>query len=76
MKRQIKIKCRHGVAYTIEASGSDGSIFRLQKMLEDCCCYVCRNHNCSCAIDGKQQCNEECVMYTKTPFCEKKGGKQ
>ena len=72
MKKYIEIKCRHGVTYTIESSCSEESIFRLQKMLEDCCCYVCRNLNCPYAIDGKQQCNEECVMYTKTPFCEKK----
>ena len=72
MKKLIEIKCRRGVTYTIKSFGSKGSIFRLQKMLEDCCCYVCHNHNCLYAIEGKQQCNKECEIYTKTPFCEKK----
>ena len=76
MKELIEINCRRGVTYTIKAFGSNGSIFRLQKMLEDCCCYVCYNHNCPYPIEGKQQCNKECEIYTKTPFCEKKGGEK
>ena len=76
MRKQIEIKCRQGITYSIKASGSEGSLLRLQKMLQDCCCYVCHNHNCHCAIDGKQPCNRECELYTKTPFCENRGDKK
>lgn len=74
MKKQIEIKCRRGVTYSIEAHGNNGSIYRLRKMLEDCCCYVCHNHDCYIAIEGKQKCENQCELYTKTPYCEPKGG--
>ena len=71
MKRQIEIKCRRGITYHIEAIGSKGSILRLKNMLEGCCCYVCHNHNCATAIEGKQDCKKECELYTQIPYCEK-----
>ena len=74
MKKRIEIKCRKGVTYSIEAHGTNGSIYRLRKMLEDCCCYVCHNHDCYIAVEGKQKCKNQCELYTKTPYCEKKGG--
>ena len=73
MIKKVEIKCRRGVTYSIEAKGSKGSIFRLKNMLENCCCYVCHNHNCSNVIEGKQKCNKECELYTTVPFCKKKG---
>lgn len=33
MKKKVEIKCRNGVAYSIEAAGSKGSVFRLKTCL-------------------------------------------
>lgn len=73
MKKQLEIKCRRGITYSIEAVGSNGSILRLQGMLANCCCYVCHNHDCHIAVEGKQKCKNECELYSKTPYCELKG---
>ena len=73
MKKKVEIKCRCGVTYSIEAAGSKGGILRLKNMLEDCCCYLCRNYSCLNVIEGKQKCNKECELYTTVPFCKKKG---
>ena len=71
MEKDIQIKCRRGVTYTIKVSGTKGSVLRLQKMLENCCCYMCHNHNCADITYRKQQCNKECEIYTKIHFCGK-----
>ena len=74
--KTIQVKCRHGVTYSIEVKGTKGSIFRLKQMLEDCCCYVCHNHNCATAREGKQDCRKQCEFYTRTPYCEIYGREQ
>ena len=61
---KIKVKCRHGVEYSLLAIGTKGEVYRL-------CCYVCHNHHCETPIEGKQECRNECELYGKR-FCEKK----
>lgn len=68
---KIKVKCRHGVEYSLMARGTDGECKRLQKMLTNCCCYVCHNHHCETPKEGKQECKNECELYGKV-FCKKK----
>lgn len=66
---KINVKCRHGVEYSTRVAGTWGEISRAEKMLANCCCYVCYNHNCKQAVLGKQQCREECMLFVKEPYC-------
>lgn len=71
----MKVKCRHGVEYDvilIAPRNSKGALIRTQRMLENCCCYVCYNRDCNQARTGKQECKNECELYTKNKYCEKK----
>lgn len=68
---KIKVKCRHGVEYSLMARGTDGECKRLQKMLTNCCCYVCHNRHCETPVEGKQECKNECELYGKV-FCKNK----
>lgn len=70
--KEYEIKCRHGVTYKVEFSGSKAAIARTIKMLENCCCYVCYNRDCIQPRTGKQECKNECELYTKDKYCEKK----
>ena len=67
--KEYEIKCRHGVTYKVEFSGSKAAIARTIRMLEACCCYVCHNRGCETPIEGKQDCKHECELYGKV-FCE------
>lgn len=51
---KINVKCRHGVEYSTRVAGTWGEISRTEKMLANCCCYVCYNHDCKQAVLGKQ----------------------
>lgn len=46
-----------------------GRDIETEKMLANCCCYVCYNHDCKQAVLGKQQCREECELFVKEPYC-------
>ena len=71
---KIKVKCRHGVEYSLLARGTKAEVNRLKAMLSDCCCYVCHNRHCETPIEGKQECRNECELYGKR-FCEKRMNK-
>ena len=71
---KIKVKCRHGVEYSLLAIGTKGEVYRLKQMLSDCCCYVCHNRHCETPKEGKQECRNECELYGKR-FCEKRRNK-
>ena len=71
---KIKVKCRHGVEYSLLAIGTKGEVYRLKQMLSDCCCYVCYNRHCETPKEGKQECRNECELYGKR-FCEKRRNK-
>ena len=66
---KINVKCRHGVEYSVMARGTKGECLRLQKMLSDCCCYVCHNRHCKTPRKGKQECKNECELYGRK-YCE------
>lgn len=68
--KEYKIKCRYGETYRLKLLGKRGPIARTIYMLENCCCYVCHNHNCNKAIKGKQDCKNECEFYTSEPYCK------
>ena len=71
--KKIKVKCRHGKEYSVTISGRGAVITRIQKkMLEDCCCYVCYNRDCREGRTGKQECKNECELFTKNKYCERK----
>ena len=70
--KTIKVKCRHGVEYSTAIYGRGAVIARTQKMLEDCCCYVCYNRECKEGRTGKQECKNECELFTKSKYCERK----
>lgn len=70
--RQIIIKCKYGVTYTIKAEGSNGAVGRLRTMLSNCCCYVCYNRSCAAPHDSDANpdtCSKECTLFTKKPYC-------
>ena len=66
---RINVKCRHGVEYSTRVAGTWGEISRTERMLANCCCYVCYNHDCKQAVLGKQQCREECTLFVNEPYC-------
>ena len=68
---KIKVKCRHGISYSVLAIGNKAESMRLKSMLEECCCYVCHNRHCETPIEGKQACKNECELYGKI-FCKPK----
>ena len=67
---RFKVRCRHGVEYFTKANGSYAAICRLIKTLENCCCYVCHNRKCKQGRIGKQECKNECELFTKNKYCE------
>lgn len=69
---KIKVKCRHGVEYSLLARGTQGEVRRLKEMLSNCCCYVCHNRECKQGRIGKQECKNECELFTKNKYCERK----
>lgn len=69
MKR--KIKCRYGVEYEVEFSGSKGACARSLKLMECCCCWVCHNHDCKEPRNEIiEVCGEVCTLLTKIPYCK------
>ena len=68
--KEYEIKCRHGVTYKVELSGSKAATARTIRMLEDCCCYVCYNRDCNQARTAKQECKNECELFTKSKYCK------
>lgn len=76
MKKQT-VTCRYGVTYKYEAQGSKGQLFRLKTLLENCCCWVCHNHDCKEPRNEQiPDCDPEmephlapCALFTQEPYC-------
>ena len=73
MRKTKEITCRHGVKYSVTATGSGGSILRLWEMLSRCCCYVCYNRECKEPRNRKlRNCKHDCELFTREPYCQRK----
>lgn len=68
--KNVTVKCRNGIEYSLDAHGTKGEIHRLVDMFSNCCCYVCYNKDCTNPILGKQDCKNECELFISTPFCK------
>lgn len=68
-----KVTCRYGVTYEVKAYGTRGEQERLFNLLEECCCWVCHNHNCKKPRNEKLEgCENVCELWSsdKVPFCK------
>lgn len=71
--KKYNIKCRYGIEYTIELSGSKGAIARTRELLSRCCCWICHNHDCQTPKNEPvRECGNVCEFYTRKPFCQRK----
>lgn len=70
-----QVTCRYGVEYEVTGlKGSEGEIARLVGMLGRCCCWVCHNRECKTPRNERiEGCGQWCQLYTKQPYCERKG---
>ena len=68
---KIKVKCLHGVEYSLLAIGTQGEVYRLKQMLSDCCCYVCHNRHCETPIEGNKNAGMN-ASYTAKGFAKRK----
>lgn len=71
MSKKYPVKCRFGVDYEVELTGTKGTVTRTLVMLGQCCCFVCHNHSCSIPREEKVDCHGECRFFWSDKPCEK-----
>ena len=69
----IEHTCRYGVKYECGWTGTYGELWRAWDLTRRCCCWVCHNYDCKEPRNEIiKDCNHNCDLWTKKPYCENK----
>ena len=70
MIKTQEVTCRYGVTYKATFLGSKGEVERSFDNLTRCCCWMCRNHDCTKPENQIiPECGDICRVYTNVPYC-------